>query len=183
LQLSIAGALTVDAASKIDVSGRGYLPGCALGNTTIGGATGQSSGSYGGLGPVLNGISNPVYGDYRNPNELGTGAGPVNTAGSGGGLVRITANSAQIDGAILANGGSGGFGSGGSGSGGGIRLEVVTLGGSGQLAANGGTATEYGSGGGGGRVAVYYTTLNGFDIAGKVTAHGGSGGSSWGGPG
>jgi hypothetical protein len=148
-------ALTVDATARIDVSGRGYLPGRTVGNTTVHGATGQSSGSYGGRGPALNGTSNPLYGDERNPNEIGSGGGPVNVAGSGGGLVRITAASAQIDGAIRANGGSGGWGSGGSGSGGGILLNVGLLAGGGHLAATGGTSTEGGGGGGGGRIAVH----------------------------
>ncbi len=183
LELTIAGALTIDASAKIDVSGRGYLPGRTAGNATVGGATGRASGSYGGLGDGLNGIRNPVYGDYRDPNEPGSGGGPDNAAGSGGGLVRIAAHNAQIDGAILANGGSGGHASAGSGSGGGIRLEVVTLRGSGRLEANGGTPTEYGGGGGGGRVAVFYATLDGFDVTNRVTAHGAPGGSSWGGAG
>ena len=42
-----------------------------------------------------------VYGDYRNPSDLGSGGAghPGQSPGSsGGGLVRITAGSAQIDG-------------------------------------------------------------------------------------
>ena len=50
LELEVSGALSVDATSRIDVSGKGYLPGRTTGNTTVGGATGNSGGSYGGLG-------------------------------------------------------------------------------------------------------------------------------------
>ena len=163
LQLTVTSNLVVDAASRIDVSGSGYLPGKTLGNTSTGGASGLSGGSYGGLGAAVSanlgvGVPNTAYGDYHNPNELGSG-GAGGTPGVGGGLVRITAGSAQINGAILANGGGGGYYGGGGGSGGGILLNVGTLSGVGTIAANGGGGGNDqqggGGGGGGGRVAVY----------------------------
>ncbi len=49
LELEVSGTILVDATSKINVSGKGYLPGRTTGNTTEGGATGSSGGSYGGL--------------------------------------------------------------------------------------------------------------------------------------
>ena len=46
-----------------------------------------------------------------------------------------------------------------------------------MIAANGGAAANGGGSGGGGRVAIYYATLNGFDLDNHVTAHGGNGGA------
>ncbi|MGI0150030.1 MAG: hypothetical protein ACREDF_10940, partial [Thermoplasmata archaeon] len=122
-------ALAIDATSAIDVTGRGYLGGnrgdnttsrgFTLGNVPGGGAgnsLGRPGGSYGGLGG--SGVSsigkpNAVYGDYRNPNELGSGGSGLGfsgqgvplRAGNGGGLVRIQAGEAHVDGAIRAQGG------------------------------------------------------------------------------
>ncbi len=42
LDLTVAEQVIVDATSKIDVSGKGYLAGRTTGNTTVGGATGDS---------------------------------------------------------------------------------------------------------------------------------------------
>jgi len=171
LQLTIVGNLLVDAASRIDVSALGYLEGYTFGNTTNGGATHLAGGSYGGSGNFFPGsVANAVYGDYQNPNDLGSGSGTYGQSGSGGGLVRITAGSAQVDGQILANGETSYNG----GSGGGIYLNVGPLSGSGTINANGGSA-EGNSGGGGGRVAVFYTSVSGFDLTNNVTAIGGSG--------
>jgi len=180
LQLTVTGNLLVDATAKIDVTGRGYPGGYSVGNVTNSAATGLAGGSYGGLGVAgTTGQSNPTYGDYHDPANLGSGSGSSSPS-PGGGLIRITAGSAQIDGAILANGASAtGCGALAGGSGGGLLLNVGTLSGSGRLAANGGDSTycsgSSGGSGGGGRVAVYYTTLSGFDLLNKVTAHAGAG--------
>ncbi len=185
LRLAITNSLLVDSNSVIDVSGRGYindgaLGALTLGNTNTGAASGRSGGSYGGLGaPASNGQGNSTYGDYHNPNELGSaGAGTHANGGAGGGLVRISAASAHIDGALLANGAnaadSGDYG-GGGGSGGGVWLNVGSLRGGGLIAANGGSGITWGVAGGGGRVALYYGTVNGFDLTNRVTAHGGRG--------
>jgi len=172
LLLAVTNNLLVDGTSSIDVSGRGYLPGYTLGNTTNGAAGFTAGGSYGGLGPVCCGsssVANGVYGDYHNPNELGSGSGTYVSAAPGGGLARITAGTAQVDGGILANGGVGFEG----GSGGGVWFSVGALSGSGQITANGGNAKSY-DGGGGGRVAIYYGS-NSFNLSSNVTAHAGSG--------
>lgn len=58
--------------------------------------------------------------------------------GNGGGLVRIVAQTLQLDGIIKANRGSAMGDNGGGGSGGGIRIDVATLQGAGQINANGG---------------------------------------------
>ncbi len=175
LQVTVTGKLTVDATSRIDVSGTGYPANYTLGNTTVNASSGFSGGSYGGFGPSRNGTANSVYGDYRNPNELGSGGsnGGYGGGGAGGGLVRITAGSAQIDGQVLANGQM--PGQCGSGSGGGIYLKVGTFSGGGLIAANGGDGNGwYGTPGGAGRVAIFYDTLSGFNLLTNVTAHGGA---------
>jgi len=94
-----AETITIDATSRIGVAGRGFLGGNQPGNLfgangmTVGfaaGSTGRSGGSYGGLGGSSSGSSNPVYGDFRDPNEPGSGGATFGVpTGSGGGLVRI----------------------------------------------------------------------------------------------
>src|SRR5579864_4947270 len=148
LSLTIAGALAVDATSKIDVSGKGYLPGRTTGNTTVGAATGGTGASYGGTAWTGGtGTTNATYGDYADPSEPGSGG----AGGAGGGLVRITAAALTLDGQILASGTDGGPGAGG-GSGGGVYVAVTTLRGSGLVVARGAGGGSGGSGGG--RVAV-----------------------------
>ncbi len=176
LELTVTNNLIVDGTSSINVSDRGYLPGYTLGNTNTGAATEYAGGSYGGLGNVaVNESANAVYGDYHNPDNLGSGSGPYDGGASGGGLVQITVGSAQVNGAILANGGNNG-GGGGGGSGGGVLLNVGSLSGTGSIAANGGTGSGGdGGGGGGGRVAIYYGTST-FNLSSNVTAIAGNGG-------
>ena len=183
-------SLTVDATSRIDVTGRGFLgqaqPGNGFGGgMTIGfqrGSRNRSGGSYGGLGGLFPlGVVNPVYGDFRDPNEPGSGGGldsGTGFAGNGGGLARIVAQTLNLDGTIIADGGVGGNGNGGGGSGGGIRLDVATLQGAGQITANGGNFFGNASGGGGGRIAIYYQNLVGFDPTTQVTAFGETGNSA-----
>ena len=170
----LADTVTVDATSSIDVSARGYLPGHTLGNTTVGAATGWAGGSYAGEGV---GDTNETYGDYRDPNELGSG-GSADYAGlAGGGLVRIDANTLQLDGTIRADGGQGTVQghSRAAGSGGGIKIDVGTLSGSGLISAKGGSEWWNGDQSGGGRIAVYFDTNTGFNLDNKVTtAAGGS---------
>jgi RHS repeat-associated protein len=178
--------LSIDNTSRIDVSGRGFLGGKQPGNPfdtrgmTVGfqaGSTGPSGGGYAGLG---GGSSNGVYGDFRNPNDAGSGGGAASDSlgGNGGGLIRIIAQTLNLDGAILANGSGGGTADAGGGSGGAIRIDVGTLSGTGQVRANGQDGKPRvnigGGGGGGGRVAIYYQIVSGFDLA-KISAFGGTG--------
>ena len=103
LDLTVTEQVTVDATSKIDVSGRGYLGSRTIGNSSDGAATRNSGGSYGGSGRTQYGQTNAAYWDYANPDDWGSGgAGP--TGGSGGGLVRIVAGTLALDGQVLANG-------------------------------------------------------------------------------
>ncbi len=186
LELNVTNLLTVSTNSRIDVSGRGYLGGYSggngdprgrtLGNTLEGGSTRRNGGSYGGLGAFGSAeqFVNVVYGVYRDPNEPGSGGGSdAGAGGNGGGLVRITAGSVQLDGHLLANGGNGvTWGAGGSG--GGIKLTAATLGGAGVIEAQGGVGTYPAGGGGGGRIAVTYSQADNFNLAG-IVADGGTG--------
>ena len=129
----------------------------------------------------MEGSPNAVYGDFRDPNDPGSGAGSPdldinNPAGNGGGLVSIVAQTLQLDGIIKADGETRACCNVGGGSGGGLRINAGTLRGTGQITAKGGNATGSGGGGGGGRVAVYYQDAAGFDFS-RVSAFGGSGGS------
>ncbi|CAB1058508.1 hypothetical protein D1BOALGB6SA_3264, partial [Olavius sp. associated proteobacterium Delta 1] len=131
------------------------------------------SGSYGGLGKIGD-PSYPApdtYGDFRNPDDVGSGGGGrvgYGTGGNGGGLVKIKASIVSLFGSIMAAGGdSTGWG---GGSGGGIWIEADTLEGTGTISASGGSGWH---GGGGGRVAVYYDDISGFDPM-NITAFGGS---------
>ena len=80
--------------------------------------------------------------------------------GNGGGLLRLTAGTLQVDGSINADGNGGYYG---GGSGGGIRLDVGTLSGNGWITARGGASSktsQSGGAGGGGRMAIYYDSLS-----------------------
>lgn len=181
LRLTVRDALSVDADSAIDVSGRGHRVGRGPGNRWIGAAGNLGGGSYGGLG---GNTSNFTYGDPLNPEECGAGGGLGRTGGGhGGGLVRIHAGRAAIDGAVRANGADGWNGEEvqPGGSGGGILLDVGTLSGSGTISANGGRngivcyyGCRTGGSGGGGRVAIYARESDTFDRQ-RVVANGGNG--------
>ena len=123
-------------------------------------------GSYGGLGG--GGTPNWTYGNHADPNELGSGG---SRTGSGGGLVRITAGEAEINGSIRADGTEGYRGTGGSG--GGIRLDVGTLSGSGMITANGGGLGSAFQCGSGGRIAIFADVFDGFNYTTQAMAHGG----------
>ncbi len=169
LEVDVAGTVVVDATSRIDVSGKGYLAGRTVGNTTEGASTGLSGGSYGGLGGAFSGSVNGVYGVDVYPLEWGSGGAPG--GGTGGGQVWVKAGELVLDGQLLADGQTSTSG----GSGGGILVEAQILRGSGTIRAGGGG--EYGptySGGGGGRVAVYAQELSGFELS-RITAPGGQG--------
>ncbi len=181
LEITVTNLFLVDPSSSVKVNERGFRDHYTTGNTTNGGARMSAGGSYGGLG-YWESTWWPgwVYGDFRNPVEPGAGgAGDRDAGGNGGGLVRIAAGTAQIDGTINARGGDGldtAYRTGGGGAGGGIRLDAGTLAGSGWITANGGDKGNGTAGGGGGRVAVYYTVLDGFDITNRIAALGGTGG-------
>jgi hypothetical protein len=83
--------------------------------------------------------ANSVYGDFRNPNELGSGgASESGAGGNGGGLVQLDAATLTLDGEIAADGGEGLGNLAAGGSGGALRLDVGMLSGGGRIHANGG---------------------------------------------
>jgi len=184
-------SLVVETGSRIDVSGRGYAGartidtnsrGRTLGNGL--GSARRAGGSYGGLGSLgsTGDPTTPIYGDFRNPNELGSGGGSdLGPAGAGGGLVRITARTLSLEGDIRADGASG-TRYGGGGSGGGISIQTVDLTGSGRLSASGGPSGVESGSGGGGRIAVNYSTSQG-SVPSSARALSGSAGWAIGGPG
>jgi hypothetical protein len=182
-----AWTLAVDAASRIDVVGRGHLGGgkTALGETaqTAGFAAGArpgSGGSYGGLGGDYagNGASapNPVYGNLLQPVDLGSGGGAWSGAGGdGGGRVLLGVLHLALDGEVLANGGLSSGSASGEGSGGSVNVSTRTLSGAGAILANGGTTGGANHvGGGGGRVAIRYLDVSTFDPT-RIAARGGDG--------
>jgi hypothetical protein len=176
--------LSIDATSRIDASGRGFLGGMQPGNLTHDGMTmgfrvgspWGAGGGYGGLGGTTGSAPNPVYGTSANPNDVGSGGGTYGgPGGNGGGLVRLVVQTLTLNGAITANGGPATGGASAGGSGGGIRLDVRTLLGTGSIAVNGSAGVgNGGGGGGGGRVAIYYQDATGFNF-GRVTASGATG--------
>jgi len=170
LTLGVVTDLTIDATSKIDVSGRGYLGGgqggnsgnigMTFGNTATGGSVYYNGGSYGGLGgvSVWGGTVNNSYGNLNLPDESGSGGGG-NLGGNGGGLVKITAGTLNLAGGIVADGSGTVTSYTGAGSGGGILVNAGDLSGNGTISVKGGStaSTNYGAGGGG-RIAIYYHT-------------------------
>lgn len=153
LDLTVAQQVVVDVTSRIDVTVEGYLAGHTTGNTMAGGATGDGGGSYGGVGGFFKGATNATYGDYADPDEPGAGSGDE----PGGGLIRIQAQTVQLQGQIVADGSPGQdqLGDYPGGAGGGIYLDVDALSGTGTIVASGGagdadtTGTFFASGAGG----------------------------------
>jgi len=168
LDVTVSGACIIDASAALDATGRGYLGGRTLGNVTAGASAGGSGGSYGGAG--FSAGRNEPYGSFIDPVDAGSGSGTAQGASAGGGRLRITAGSLQVDGVIRANGGGyldqGSSESGGSG--GSVNIVTGTLSGAGFIKADGGTAI---SPGGGGRVAILATVIS--VSSGNITAIGG----------
>jgi adhesin/invasin len=189
-----ANYMTIDATSKIDLTGKGY-PMSASANTfrTQGNVdfaapvNVQMGGSYGGQGASANTPnvgSNATYGSIFEPTDLGTSGATTygNNSGAGGGRLKLTltgsaglTNSGVIraDGGLVTTGHAGGGGSGGS-----IWIVTTALNGSGIITANGSGTDQVGTlrePGGGGRVAVYYTnsgTLGGnFSYPTNILSH------------
>lgn len=170
-------SMVISAGSKIDVTAKGFAVGRTYGNLTTIASAGNSGGSYGGLGAKGNGnnAQGICYGDFRQPLFPG-GGGKSN----GGGAVKVEMTGlVQIDGSIVA---AGGTNTGGAGAGGAIYIDANTINGTGIIDARGGNGTAsspYGGGGGGGRIAIHYTNASGnftpTAIATKVLADGGTG--------
>ncbi|MCK6556256.1 Ig-like domain-containing protein [Candidatus Binatia bacterium] len=180
-----AWTLTVDATSRVDVTGRGYVGGRNYDEAgrTAGNQPGsgrRNGGSYGGLGghdPAVSEQPGPVYGDLTEPLDLGSGGGAEGHAdgGDGGGLALAGVINVVVDGTVRADGGTAPDSRSGMGSGGGINVRTRTLSGRGTIEADGGTKNGANNvGGGGGRIAVRYLDAATYDPA-RITARGGDG--------
>jgi hypothetical protein len=177
--LNATGTLTIESGALIDVTGRGYAPNASYaGATTPGDASGGAHIGVGGL------WSNPLgtsFGSVYRPREAGGGAGNRSNP-YGGGIVRLTAGTLQLDGAIRANGV---FENDRSGAGGSVWITATTLAGDGTVDANGAdvNGNYYSLGaGGGGAIAVEYTNASG-TVLSKLTARSGLPGGNYNRPG
>ncbi|MBI5383453.1 MAG: hypothetical protein HZA90_02060 [Verrucomicrobia bacterium] len=160
LDLAIAGELTIDATSRVDVNAKGYgsAAGSSAGTNDYYNASGGGHGGPGGnaYGGIAGGVS---YGDLLAPTQGGSGGGNLGDSpgpgGAGGGVIRLNVGGTfTVAGQLSANG-EGTYDSGGAG--GSIHIIAGTLAGSGSITANGGSAGYAQSGGGGGgRIALYY---------------------------
>jgi RHS repeat-associated protein len=152
IDLSVTGALVIDADGVVSVDGRGYAhdQGPGAGAAPDGGG---GHGGEGGQGTTAAGGA--AYGSLTAPDTAGSGGGGAG-GGSGGGTILLTAETLSLDGLLTADGADGDPAQGGGGgAGGSIRMTVPVLTGSGMLRANGGAGALRGGGGGaGGRIAV-----------------------------
>ncbi|MCX6117213.1 MAG: Ig-like domain-containing protein, partial [Proteobacteria bacterium] len=169
-----ATSISIDATSKIDVSGKGYVH---LGTDTGYRVQGNT-----------NTASLPNYGSIFYPNDLGASGllyNNGNNGGTGGGRLKITISgggSILNNGSIKADGAVYGSAYGTGGSGGSIQISTGSLTGTGTVTANGGASSSSGGGyssGPGGRIAIYYTAMSGnfstpTNIVTNVTSCGGT---------
>ncbi|NVK44294.1 MAG: carboxypeptidase regulatory-like domain-containing protein [Oceanospirillaceae bacterium] len=157
----ISKNLLIDSTSKIDLTAKGLL--------SISKDQYRWGGSYGGKG----GYSEvDAFGNAQTPYSLGVGGGSNNYQSLGGGLIKVNAVNAVIDGLINVNGQNAKSSSYGAASGGSVWLTAGSLSGDGSITSNGGISSGAG-GGSGGRVAVYYSSAEG-NLINNLTATGGS---------
>ena len=176
LTLQVSDTLSISSDSAINVTGKGYRPGWTYQNKEEGASQGCAGGSHGGEGGVVDGVAGTTYGDKYSPIWPGGGSGTVNTGSAGGGVVRIVANTIELEGRIAANGANPPNANSGGGAGGSVYVEATTLKGTGWMTASGGGGTGSGqAGGGGGRIAVYFNDMSEFDAEHLVSAGGTSG--------
>ncbi|HEX5224524.1 MAG TPA: hypothetical protein VFW29_05285 [Solirubrobacteraceae bacterium] len=159
-----SNAISVDATSRISMTGRGYAGGSSetvdgAGETASGqtASTDGHGGSHGGVGGRTGAHENPgpVSGStYDSPEAPalpgGGGAGVPGTAegNAGGGVLDVEAGTLALDGAISADGAAGDGPTatepapydfeGGGGAGGSVLVHAATIGGSGTITALGG---------------------------------------------
>ncbi|HWW59911.1 MAG TPA: hypothetical protein VN181_00960, partial [Thermoanaerobaculia bacterium] len=185
VDLTITDHLFIDADSKIDVTGKGYLGGfrsreggglsnsSATGRTypgtTTGGTSPASDASYAGIGGGTDEQTNATYGSITEPVDFGSGGGGISGRGgtNGGGALLLRGGTGLarfvVAGALHADGEEGDYGYlWTSGSGGTINLRARTLITSKwtRVTANGadeGPGTDDASGSGGGRIAIRVT--------------------------
>src|SRR5262245_35498295 len=132
----IGGTLSADAQGEDPRSGPGAGELCG------------SGGGHGGRGGPLGCAGGVTYGDSAMPRTRGSGGGGVG-GGRGGGTIELHATTAQLNGALSANGEDSQVGVvSGGGAGGSILVVADSIGGSGALRAGGGGGGLGGGGGG-----------------------------------
>lgn len=179
--------------ATVSVDAMGYAPGAGpgAGGLSVNDGGGAGHGGFGGRGyigaPSDFGTAGAAYGSFSAPVDAGSGGGASSSsgtrtegAGSGGGIVRIVATNATINGTVTANGTNGGtpWYDAGGGSGGSVWFTAGTLTGNGVIRANGGDggrsySTGGAGGGSGGRIALVVTSSSSF--SGMLEAKGGRG--------
>ena len=160
LSMTVGGNLVTASGTQITATGKGYATGYPSGVT---------AGTHGGSVSAWS----QVYGDFRNPTDIGAGGGSSGL--TGGGAIRLAVTgTATVDGQILARPSASDkeyhvFGAGGS-----IYLSATSIAGSGTINASGyGSQSGGRAGGGGGRVALYVTGEDSMSFPlSKVTATG-----------
>jgi len=94
LDLNVTGTVLVDATSRIDVTGKGYLPGRTTGNTTVGGATSTAGAVMAGVLALDMTVVDPAASLNGDPWGFVDVTGPLDLQGSlaptGGGLEQVS---------------------------------------------------------------------------------------------
>ena len=157
--------------AQINLSGKG------LTSNTLAASAGGSHGGYGGLSwQVEYTETAQPFGMQTSPQSAGIGGSDAfsqsNSISRGGAAIKINAKNIIVNGAINSNGSSIVGQEIGAGAGGSIWINTESLSGSGYISAKGGDSQLAGNGSGG-RVAIYYQSLDAFDIKTQVTASGG----------
>lgn len=180
LRLTVTGHMTVDAASRIDVTGKGYAqadsPGAGVKGNYAGGG-----GGYGGRGHRSNGTSGgaggSAFGSIIAPDSWGGPGGNSDSTAAfvpGGGLVHLeVGGTLTLAGTVRADGAHASVNNQGGGAGGTVYLKAGTLAGAGTISASGGNGEWVdGGAGAGGRVALFFTNNQ---FTGTLAAAGGGG--------
>ncbi|RFA25348.1 hypothetical protein CAI21_19385 [Alkalilimnicola ehrlichii] len=166
LHLEVAGTVSIDSDSFIDVSGKGYY---RSQRAPFVPADGDHQSCHGGV--RVSAQADCVVGHYERARFAG---GASRGELPGGGYVTLQAESLLLYGGILANGMDASWDD--STAGGGIHIEVESLVGGGRLEAVGGSVVDSNSNSnaaaGGGRISLYGDDLAGFDFS-STTARGG----------
>lgn len=173
LVFNIAGRLNIDAASSIEVNGKGY-PGFSD-NQYYSGPDFSDSNILCHAGLRSNTTDDCTYGRYKRARFAGSGGyASASDSGHGGGIIEIFAAQLVVDGEVSADGLKGYYY---GGSGGSIHIDVDQLSGSGSITANGhdmhSNWSNY-SAGTGGRISIYADDIALFDgsyIARSGTNH------------
>ncbi|MCB2153456.1 hypothetical protein KQI84_01100 [bacterium] len=168
-----ANNLTVGDTGIITADGQGYTcPGMQSNGNGPGGGTngvgnGGGGGAFGGDGGSSHyGVVASHYGSPTMPLDLGSAGGTGDEGspvGHGGGAIRLTVGDLLLNNGTISANGAGASGDCAGGSGGAILVETSRLDGTGVFQSIGGSAQWTTASGAGGRIAVYYTTNEGFD--------------------